>query len=174
MIVQHESSPRGRESRQQFRNNQSLAETRRLSNTTQTVSFASLIYLRSPASRMSDINNHHDNEQPPLTDTSHTTLALAKMDLLARLPLECLQSNLQTLAHQADVSALATLLRVTSTSHPSPSPISTATSFKAPFTRAKPKKATPALRPLWIVSFGCYFHTTAQHHQSTIAIFTRS
>ncbi|KAG9069475.1 hypothetical protein KI688_010378 [Linnemannia hyalina] len=34
------------------------------------------------------------------------------MDLLAQLPLECFQSILQTLAHQADVSALATLLRV--------------------------------------------------------------
>ncbi|KAF9546212.1 hypothetical protein EC957_009951 [Mortierella hygrophila] len=34
------------------------------------------------------------------------------MNLLAQLPLECFQSILQILAHQADVSALATLLRV--------------------------------------------------------------
>ncbi|KAG0068334.1 hypothetical protein BGZ89_004905 [Linnemannia elongata] len=34
------------------------------------------------------------------------------MDLLAQLPLECLHLILQTLAHQVDISALATLLRV--------------------------------------------------------------
>lgn len=64
--------------------------------------------------RLSATDNHRKDNQRSHSDTLYTNLATAGvgMDLLEQLPLECLQSILQTLAHQDDVSTLATLLRV--------------------------------------------------------------
>ncbi|KAG0290226.1 hypothetical protein BGZ96_006315 [Linnemannia gamsii] len=63
---------------------------------------------------MSAIDNHRKDYQRLFADTSYATLATSGtgIDLLAHLPLEFLQSILQTIAHQDEVSTLATLLRV--------------------------------------------------------------